>query len=127
MRIRIAGTLLLLLALVSCSSRDHVPADCITPDRFIELYARLLYTRELERNGSPAGAVEPSAAEIAKLQDFVTRADLSPGTWERLLTAVQDSVRVLEAARTRDATPAAKMNPGGRPGGSVPDPAPHVK
>ena len=96
---RIACTLVLLLVLVSCSSRDHVPADCITTDQFIELYARLLYARELEHTGKSKPGVMPTAAEIARLEDFTARADLSPATWERLLAAAQERVRTMQADR----------------------------
>lgn len=108
---RIACTLILLLVLVSCSSRDHVPADCITPDQFIELYARLVYARELEHAGKLRPGVMPSEAEIARLEDFTARADLSPATWERLLAAAQDRVRAMQAGQE-----SGNSSPGGNGG-----------
>jgi hypothetical protein len=93
-----ASTLLLLVG--SCSPNDHVPADCITREQFIELYARLLSQRDAQHRPPPAGArTAPdtlSADQLSKLEDFVRRADLAPATWDRLLTEVRERVRVME-------------------------------
>ena len=76
---RLAAISCTALLLGACASRDHVPPDCISPHRFVELYARLLATREAQyqARGEPA-SIPVDTLTTEEIEAYVERPKTIP-------------------------------------------------